>query len=243
MPDSIETDGRDSPIEEASLDAASTSKVAKKKGLEGEPSELFLEFRRRIAEHNNEVKKKQGDNVVKPKAKSTVRELTITAAAAQSGDESSIIYVSSSPSSRTSTPGPTGSANAKGKQKATTKKLAKPVVKTMVVKRQAKGKKEKPPQVTPAEYARMLQEAVNKENNGENTVNDPEENAALKSFLLRRKRTKSHHLVGKSIFYAGGDMRYASDLTRGRMDIVCIDVTLYCLSLTFICRSSVWEGT
>ena len=65
-----------------------------------------------------------------------------------------------------------------------------------------KKTKVKAPLVTPLEYAKRLQEAL--------------QPPGQKS----RARTPKY-LKGKRIFYVGGDMQYAGARTRGRMDFVC----------------------
>ncbi|KIJ18088.1 hypothetical protein PAXINDRAFT_71726 [Paxillus involutus ATCC 200175] len=60
-----------------------------------------------------------------------------------------------------------------------------------------KKTKEKPQLVTPLEYAQKLQ-------------------SILRPPLVR----KANYLKGKRIFYVGGDMKYASTKTRGRMDYI-----------------------
>ncbi|KAF8181108.1 DNA polymerase lambda [Pholiota molesta] len=123
--------------------------------------------------------------------------------AAHHNDDSSIIYISSSPSSRASSPGPTEvSASKKQGVKGKSAKLA-------VEKRLPKGKKEKPQPMTPAEYARSLK---SKPVDAGISASGPP--------LARRKSTGSKVLAGKNIFYIGGDMRHASETTRGRMDII-----------------------
>ena len=73
-------------------------------------------------------------------------------------------------------------------------------------------KKEKPPPMTPAEYARLLQAKAAVAETG---TDDKGSN-----LTKRRKTPIVKFLEGKNIFYAGGDMKYASETTRGRMDIV-----------------------
>lgn len=61
------------------------------------------------------------------------------------------------------------------------------------------GKKEKPRLMTPAEYAQQL----------------------LETHAERYKSSVIKFLEGKNIFYVGGDMQYAGERTRGRMELVC----------------------
>jgi DNA polymerase lambda len=63
-------------------------------------------------------------------------------------------------------------------------------------------RKEKPRLVTPAEYAQQLLDGAAKATEG-------------------RKSSVIKFLEGKKIFYIGGDMQYAGERTRGRMELVC----------------------
>ena len=94
----------------------------------------------------------------------------------------------------------------------TSKKVDKDTKKTTTEKQKSKGKKVKPQLVTPAEYARMLQEKAAVASAGNN-----DEERSLK----KRKSPLVRFLTGKNIFYTGGDMKYATETTRGRMNIVC----------------------
>ena len=94
----------------------------------------------------------------------------------------------------------------------TSKKVDKDTKKTMNEKQKSRGKKVKPQLVTPAEYARMLQGKPAAASAGNN-----DEERSLK----KRKSSLVRFLEGKNIFYTGGDMKYATETTRGRMDIVC----------------------
>ncbi|XP_006455903.1 hypothetical protein AGABI2DRAFT_227537 [Agaricus bisporus var. bisporus H97] len=60
------------------------------------------------------------------------------------------------------------------------------------------GKKEKPRLMTPAEYAQQL----------------------LETHAERYKSSVIKFLEGKNIFYIGGDMQYAGERTRGRMELI-----------------------
>ena len=75
---------------------------------------------------------------------------------------------------------------------------------TEMVKSRATGKKKiaKAKQMLPEEYAKSLVDRVLSELHP----------------AMRKKYIQS--LAGKNIFYTGGDMRYATERTRGRMDIV-----------------------
>ncbi|CAA7262003.1 unnamed protein product [Cyclocybe aegerita] len=184
-----------SPIEDISvLRAAPEKRVGKPGPAAAEPSKLYLEVQQRIAKH---ASTKQRDKVLK------------TAPI----DESSIIYVSSSPSSRTSSPAPVAPESSK---KAQTEQ-SKPVV----AKRKVHRKKEKPQPMTPTEYARMLQAkaAAAAAEAAEGQMNDAE-GSTSKPPMKKRKSPTVKFLSGKNIFYAGGDMRNASETTRAKMDII-----------------------
>ncbi|KAF8154295.1 hypothetical protein B0H34DRAFT_721306 [Crassisporium funariophilum] len=196
-----------SPIEDVSavlpvieLKDATSDNQAKRRKVALEPSRLYMEVQERIAAHSNT---KPRNRVVKLGAKETVKELKASKFVAQPTDDSSTICVSSSPSSRSSSPAPAGSTFAK--QVRTTGKQP-------VDKRKAKGKKDKPQPMTPAEYARSLQAEMTA--SGANLISDSSVSKP------KRKSSRVKFLEGKNIFYCGGDMKHASGMTRGRMDII-----------------------
>ncbi|KJA24901.1 hypothetical protein HYPSUDRAFT_183221 [Hypholoma sublateritium FD-334 SS-4] len=201
-------EAHDSPIEDASLDAASPVTPSKKKRLEAEPSKMFLEIKQLMAKHGSN-NKKQADKIVKRKAKPVLQQPSGTTTAAHPVvDDSSIIYISSSPSSRANSLGPTKTDMAK--QESNVKE--KPA-KSAPAKRMPKGKKEKPQPMTPAEYARMIQADTDEKANVAGSSTAP-------PVAPKLKRVKFPYLTGKHIFYAGGDMRHASEATRRKMDII-----------------------
>jgi len=153
---------------------------------------MYLEVKKRIANHPS----------TKPRGK-VIKLKPSRKPVAQPVDESSIIYISSSPSSRASSPAPVVS-----KQKEKQKKA--PVEKN---KTKTKGKKEKPLPMTPADYARMLQAklAAAASRDADPSTSKP---------IPKRKASTVKFLEGKHIFYTGGDRTHASETTRGRMDIV-----------------------
>jgi len=180
-----------SPIEDPSAvfaDQASSKKLAL------EASEMYLEVKKRIANHQS---MKHSGKVIKSKPPPKP--------VAQPIDESSIIYVSSSPSSRASSPAP---VVLKQKGKEMKAAVEKPKTKT-------KGKKEKPPPITPADYARMLQVKIAAAAAASSGA-DP----STSKSVPKRKASGIKFLEGKHIFYTGGDRTYASETTRGRMDLV-----------------------
>lgn len=180
-----------SPIEDPSV-AFADQGSSKKLALEA--SDMYLEVKKRIANHEST---KHPSKVFKSKPSRKP--------VAQPIDKSSIIYVSSSPSSRASSPAPVG---LKQKEKKMKPAVEKPKTKT-------KGKKEKPPPVSPADYARMLRvksaAAATALSNA-----DP----STSKLIPKRKASGIKFLEGKHIFYTGGDRTYASETTRGRMDLV-----------------------
>lgn len=155
---------------------------------------MYLEVKKRIANHQST---KHASKVIKMKPSRKP--------VAQPIDKSSIIYVSSSPSSRASSPAP---VVLKQKQKEMRAAVEKPKTKT-------KGKKEKPPPITPADYARMLQMKSAAAATASSNV-DP----STSKSVHKRKASGIKFLEGKHIFYTGGDRTYASETTRGRMDLV-----------------------
>jgi DNA polymerase lambda len=156
---------------------------------------MYLEVKKRIANHQST---KRPGKVIKMKLSRKP--------VAQPIDEPSIIHVSSSPSSRASSPAPVG---LKQKEKEMKAAVEKPKTKA------AKGKKEKPPPMTPVDYARMLQVKSAAAATASSDV-DP----STSKSVPKRKASGIKFLDGKHIFYTGGDRTYASETTRGRMDLV-----------------------
>jgi DNA polymerase lambda len=115
-----------------------------------------------------------------------------------SGDESSIVSVSSSsrPSSPEHNRKPTNKSSAKVKPKS---KTAAPL--KMALAKKGKAEKVK---MLPHEYAQMLVDQSNE-------PLDP---------AVKPRRKVDQFLKGKNIFYTGGDMKWASITTMGRMDLV-----------------------
>ena len=180
-----------SPIEDISdvLPPAALENQVKNKTAMSKTSDLYLEVKERIAKHSSIKKRERLLRRGSSKMTAPV-------------DESSIIYVSSSPSSRASSPMPAVSS-----APSVTSKQGQKTTKLPAEKR--KGK-EKPQPMTPAEYARSLNEKLAA------AASD----AADCSTSKPKKRTPVKFLEGKYIFYTGGDMKHASEMTRGRMDLV-----------------------
>ena len=170
------------------------------------PSELYLEVKERIAKHSS---MKQRDRLLKRGSSKMT---------AQDVESSSIIYVSSSPSSRANSPVPSvkNAIAVNGKQ-------AQRRTKQPFETRKGKGKKEKPQPMTPTEYAQSLNERLAA----------AASNAADSSNSKLKKRKPIRFLEGKHIFYTGGDMKQASEMTRGRMDLVSFLLFLFFLRLSF----------
>ncbi|KAH9929394.1 uncharacterized protein B0H18DRAFT_996945 [Fomitopsis serialis] len=100
-------------------------------------------------------------------------------------------------SSSVTTPAASGPSSSKANL-ARGKAAAEPKTKTGPLKNQKSGKKKRE-LVTPLEYAQRLQDQ-------------------LSEMAATRKSRVSPYLRGKRIYYYGGDMKYASEETRGRMD-------------------------
>lgn len=180
-----------SPIEEISevLPPAALESQVKNKTSMSKTNDLYLEVKERIAKHSSV---KQRDKLLKRGSSKMTAPI----------DESSIIYVSSSPSSRASSPISAVKSSFTVTSKQGQKKTKQPAEKR-------KGK-EKPQPMTPTEYARSLNEKLA----AAASV------AADASTSKPKKRTPVKFLEGKHIFYTGGDMKHASEMTRGRMDLV-----------------------
>jgi len=188
-----DTDPPTSPIEDITLNPIATPGY-----LQAGPSKLYLEVQQRVAQHTSA---KRRDKVIKIPPKPT------RPGDAMGDGASAIIYVTSSSSPpSSSSPLPVASASAKGSSK-----KPQPSSSTLQSKKNtkaAKGKKEKPALMTPVEYAQRLHDKA-KAKTAAAAEKDPD---------LQPPPSKFLH--GKTIFYTGGDMKYASVRTRGRMDIV-----------------------
>jgi len=192
-----------SPIEDTSIvlsNSALSERPGKAKPVAAASSRMYSEVKERIAMH---TATKQRDKVLKLEPKPVKRGEDTRMVTTVPIDESSVIYVSSSPSSRASSP-----AHAKAKK-------APKQLKLPVEKRKLKGKKEKPQPMTPSDYARMLQSRA-----GTSSVLEIIPVASSSRALQKKKTSTVKFLEGKNIFYTGGDMKTASETTRGRMDIV-----------------------
>lgn len=154
-----------------------------------EASTLYLEVKKRVAHHTT-IKRR--DKVVKLDLKPT-NIVKTEKVAAPLADKSSIIYVSSSPSTRASSPN-------LAPQDILVTEVNKSVAKTQT--KVVMGKKAKPQLLTPMEYAQRLNEQI------------------TKSSFSNAEKKYVRFLSGKHVFYTGGDMNYASKTTRGRMDLV-----------------------
>ncbi|KAF9054054.1 hypothetical protein BJ165DRAFT_1435871 [Panaeolus papilionaceus] len=178
-----------SPIEDPSLILPEVApKKSKALAVAGQPSKLQMELQDRIAKHASVKPRDKVMKVAKQDANSKSTKpkpstfITI--------DESDIFHISSSPSSRATSP------------ERTKPSTSKRVIKNEKSRTQVKGKgkakaKEKPQPMTPAEYARWLTQS--------NPMSDG---------------PKPPLLQGISISYIGGDLNYASKSTRRRMELV-----------------------
>jgi hypothetical protein len=189
-----------SPIEDAnellSMSVAgppTSANNSNKVALQAGPSRLYLEVKERVAQHSST---KGRGKVIKLNTKN-VNKIAVQPS------EPSIIDISSSPppppSDRTSSHAPLPSTAIKSTPAnrlitKDDKSKHKPI----------KGKKEKPPTMTPVEYALQLREK-----------------ATLAPKDISKKKSINKFLQGLNIFYAGGDMKFASEQTRGRMRFVC----------------------
>ncbi|KAF8056043.1 DNA polymerase lambda [Lyophyllum atratum] len=183
-----DTDPPTSPIEDITLNPSATPR-----SLQAGASELYLEIQQRVAQHTSA---KRRDKVI--------RKSTEPGDAMDHG-ASAIMYVSSSSSPLSSSPPlPVASVPAKG----SSKKLqsSSTTLQSKKSTKAAKGKKEKPALMTPVEYAQQLQDKAKARTAA----------AVEKDHDLQPSPSKFLH--GKTIFYTGGDMTYASVRTRGRMD-------------------------
>ncbi|KAJ6554447.1 hypothetical protein B0H19DRAFT_1294205 [Mycena capillaripes] len=183
-----------SPIEEpdfsvlvSRFEPAATSTQPK---VAAEPS-MFLQMKERIEKHSMMKREKKLRKASKDGHKVAGDEPSNLI----SGDDSSIISVSSSP--RPSSPEPSRKPSA-AKSSTKPKPKPQPVARPKPVPTK-KGKKEKV-KMYPKDYARML-----------NDQSDP----------AKKPRPKvKQFLVGKVIFYTGGDMTLASESTMKRMQII-----------------------
>jgi hypothetical protein len=185
-----------SPIEDANELVAisvvpSTSDNGNRAAVQAGASRLYLEVKQRVAQHSSARRR---DKVVKVNNKTISKNIV-------QPSEPSIIDISSSPppSDRTppSVPLPSIAIDSASEDKRSMKE-EKPKPKPK------KGKKEKPQTMTPAEYALKLCERI-----------------TLAPEKVSKKKSVNKFLEGMSIFYTGGDMKFASERTRGRMDLVC----------------------
>ncbi|KAG6826943.1 hypothetical protein H0H92_013820 [Tricholoma furcatifolium] len=190
-----------SPIEEVSM-------VEAQNPFKAAPSKLYLEIKSMIASHPSA---RHRDKPIPLPLKSVVRKPEDV----HDDDSDSVVYVSSTSSSpRSSSPIGASTERAGKKQQAAGGAVGKGKGKAKekdVVKDKAKGKaasskkKEKAPPVSPEEYAQKIMDKARAKMEGK------DHNAPVPN---------SKFLHGMNIFYTGGDMNYASERTRGRMDII-----------------------
>lgn len=180
-----------SPIQDTTDLSMLPPPLPNKKGIVAGPSRLFMEVEERVARHSSSRKR---DTVLSISGKGRLGKSTKNSKDTLSSEDS-VIDVSSS-DCRSSSP---ESVLEQGKNTVKPLKL-KPTI-SQIIKVKTKGKKEKPHQMTPEEYAKyIIEKAANS--------------------TSKRKSSTVKFLEGFNIFYTGGDMKYASERTRGRMDIV-----------------------
>lgn len=171
-----------------------------------EPS-MFLQMQERVEKH---AKMKREKKLLKAsKSASTVAGRNKDGPSNPiSGDESSIISVSSSPrppSPELNRKPPAAQSSTRPKAKPQPVARPKPVL-------TKKGKKEEV-KMYPKDYAQML--------NDQSEDPDPAE----------KRRHRKRFLVGKHIFYTGGDYKMASEATMQRMKLVSCCESLVLLNL------------
>ncbi|KNZ71918.1 DNA polymerase lambda [Termitomyces sp. J132] len=183
-----------SPIDEIST-------IDSESSLQAAPS-LYLEVKQRIAARRR-------DKLIKIPSKTVA---TMSKDATDEDDES-IIHVSSASSSPRSSSPPGAVTSVKcnsGKSPSypattVTKGKGKEVTEQMKSKGTKGKKKGKPAPVTPEEYAQRLVDKVKAKKAATGT------DAPVSNYKF---------LHGMNLFYTGGDMTYASERTRGRMDLI-----------------------
>ena len=146
------------------------------------------------------------------------------------------------------TPGNTPRTGTRARSDASISKRPKASAITLMAKQSGKGKgkkttKDKPELVTPAEFARRLrlqgQVTVPVPSAEIETETDPGGQKARHQQVCARlpvKEAPSQYLKDYVIFYAGGDLTYASARTRGCMNYVRLRVAS-CFSFAFFFRN------
>lgn len=191
-----------SPIEDPSMAFENLHQASdhQTKPLEGgSSSKLVLDLQERISNHNST---KRRDKVMKLTSKPVPVEPKLAARVKPS--EISIIDVSSSPSSREKSPSPAKPISVKPTLKRVKDAMA------VGPKPRSNKKDLKTPRIrlTPVDYARQLNASI--------IDNAQAEEGSSNGSRPRRFKC----LEGRNIFYAGGDMNYATEVTRKRMDLV-----------------------
>jgi DNA polymerase lambda len=189
-----------SPIEDISFVPATSSREAMPDNL------IYTDPTARIAKHAIKHATKQND---KPLKRPTDRTATTDRPAGEVAPaaEGSTSCITPPPQLQINDPVAAISSKIVKKED----KIAK---KTTTEKQKLKGKKAKPQLITPVEYARVLHGKA-----AATRTNNSDEERSSKIQKQRKRAVK--FLAGKNVFYTGGDMKYASETTRGRMDIVC----------------------
>ncbi|KAJ6578743.1 DNA polymerase lambda [Mycena vulgaris] len=195
-----------SPIEDAEFsvlvsrfepEATSTQpKVGLPAKVTANPS--FLEMKQRVEKHSAMKREKKIHKGSKLATNVAVGPSKSRPSGRVSGDESSIISVSSSPGP------PSPEPNAIRPIKATIKPKPKPTERPKPPPAAKKGKKKEKIKMYPKDYAQMLNDKLS-------APPDPAE---------KPSRQYDQFLKGKNLFYTGGDMTWASERARGRMDLI-----------------------
>lgn len=154
-------------------------------------TKLCLEVKERVARH---VAMKRRDKVVPSGHKGTESSKTGRSKSKDLVQEDS--QTPATAPSHASLPHASEAGKQPPRQKAIRRSVAQPKA-----QKSKSGKKEKQGPVSPTEYAQQLLDKA--------------------KLPGKRKSSAVKFLEGKNIFYIGGDMQFAGERTRGRMELVC----------------------
>lgn len=194
-----EDDPPTSPIEDPSMQDALPpvmTEMPRKTVTASGSTKLCLEVKERVARH---VAMKRRDKVIPLSSRGMEPGLPrrpSTGVKNQFQEKMPALQDSSPTPSRSSSPSHVSDAEQPPKPKNTRRSQVPPKLQKSKV-----PKAEKQGPVTPAEYARQLMDKAN--------------------IIVKRKTSTIKFLEGKNIFYIGGDMQFAGERTRGRMELVC----------------------
>lgn len=187
-----------SPIEDLSMQELiqpAASEKTREYAVTSASGKLCLEVKERAAKH---AAMKQQDKVISLGSKATVSHIPSRPVMREDPVQEETPAVSRIPArlvSHTSTPSHDSEAERPAKPRTTQHNRVQPKA-----QKSKTTKKEKQAPVSPIEYAQQLLQRTS-------LPNKPRNSNAL-------------FLEGKSIFYIGGDMQYAGERTRGRMDLI-----------------------